>query len=239
MNSISKCLGLILILIIVISSLIMIEHVSAQSIPKPSVPEFTVNLEGPSFRRNTTYSLDSNTGQIVADIGYTNQYSIVVLTIKNQPFNPSYGSLYYNVQIKNQNTPYENWTVVTYNYGPNPKQTTDSDFTTILLQIEGQWGLHSLAGTQTDIQVQAMLGIFNHETGPISGGFVFKGVTSDWSNTKTITVPENIPISSPSPTSTPTVPEFPWLVILPLFAFVLCFTQVLKHRKTLSRIVSR
>jgi hypothetical protein len=208
MDSISKGFSLILVVILAVSSLIIVKPALAQSIPKPSVPEFTVHLVGPSFTRNTTYSLDSNTGQIVANIGYTNQYSYVILTIKNQPFDSSHGSLYYNVQIKNQNTPYRNWTIVTYD-GPKPKQFTDSDFTNISLRIEGQWSLASLAETQTDIQVQAMLGSFYY--GPSAGPpffsiWQFSGVTSDWSDTQTASIPANIPLSpTPAPSSsTPT-----------------------------------
>jgi hypothetical protein len=153
--------------------------------------------------------LDSNTGQIIADIGYTNEYTYLVLTIKNQPFGSSYGSLYYNVQIKNQNTPYKNWTVVTYD-GPNPQQTTDSDFTNISLAIGGQWGSPSLVGTQTDIQVQAMLGNFYYENGLFTGGFVFSGVTSPWSSIQTVNVPANVPLSPTSaPSSSPTLPSTP------------------------------
>jgi hypothetical protein len=202
----SKCATLLLIIVLTLSSLIMVESAFAQSIPKPSVPEFTVHLVGPSFTRNTIYSLDSNTGQIVANVGYTNKYSYVILTIKNQPFNPSYGSLYYNVQIKNQNTPYENWTVVTYD-GPNPKQTADSDFTNISLRIEGQWGVHSLAGTQTEIQVQAMLGDFYYGHSTFTSGFMFSGKTSDWSNTQTITIPANTPLSSTTSSPSSSTPD--------------------------------
>ena len=195
-----------IIVILAVSSLIMIKTAYAQTIPKPSAPTFTVQLVGPSFTRNTTYSLDSNTGQVIANVGYTNQYSYLVLTIKNQLFEPSYGSLYYNIRIKNQNTPYENWTVVTYANSPNPKQTTGFDFTNLSLTIDGQWGLNSLAGTQTDIQVQAMLGDFyyGHSTPPITSGFMFTGVTSDWSNTQNVIIPANTPLSStnsPSPSS--------------------------------------
>jgi hypothetical protein len=199
-----------------VSSLIMVESAFAQSAPKPSVPEFTLELVGPPFYVNTTYSLDPSTGQIVAKIGYTNEYSYVMLVIKNQPFNPSYGSLYYNVQIRNQNTPYQNWTVVSYD-GPNPLQTTDSEYTNISLRIDGQWGLPSIAGTQTDVQVQAMLGNFyyGHSNPPITSGFMFSGITSDWSSTQTVRIPANIPISStptpstsPAATPTPTPPNF-------------------------------
>lgn len=172
---------------------------------KPYIPEFTLELVNPPYYVNTTYSLDPNTGQIVAKIGYTNEYSYVMLVIKNQPFNPSYGSLYYNVQIRNQNTPYKNWTVVPYD-GPNPIQTTDSEYTNISLRIDCQWGLPSLAGTQTDIQVQAMLGDFyyGHSNPPMTSGFMFSGITSDWSSTQTVSIPANIPLSStPTPSTSP------------------------------------
>jgi hypothetical protein len=209
MNNMGKSFALILILIMAISglSLIMIRPASAQQsitpaptvpIPTPSVPQFTISLVGPPFVVNTTYSLNPNTGQIVAKIGYTNKYSAIVLTIGNQPFNPSYGSIYYNVQIKNQNTG-EKWTVVGWNGMTNPEQTTGSEYTNITLFVEGFAGYpESFAGTQTDIQVQAMLGTWGYsEDLPI-----FTGVTGGWSNTETVNVPANVPLSpTPAPSS--------------------------------------
>ena len=208
MGSISKSFPLLLIVLLAVSSLIMATPAFAQTptpstTPTPSVPQFTIQLVGPPITVNTTYSLDSNTGQIVANLGYTNQYSYVTLTIKNQPFDSSYGSLYYNVQLKNKNT-LENWTVVYYmNNVPNPEQTTDSDYTNISIYVELHWGVpFNLAGTQTDIQVQAQLGNWNYENGLFTGGYVFSGVTSPWSPTQTVIVPANIPLSpTPAPSS--------------------------------------
>jgi len=56
----SKSATLLLITVLVVSSLIIISSASAQSIPKPSVPEFTVA------------SKDQN--------------ETIIITIKNQPF---------------------------------------------------------------------------------------------------------------------------------------------------------
>ncbi|MCW4000007.1 MAG: hypothetical protein NWE93_07195 [Candidatus Bathyarchaeota archaeon] len=180
--------------------------VNAQaSIPKPSVPQFTVTFDGPSFTLNTTYHLDQNTGEVVADIGYTNQYSYLVLTIKNQQFDSSHGELYYQIQIKNQNTGHQ-WQNVTYD-GPNPKQTTNSEVTELTLSIQGQWGVPNLAGTQTEIQVRAMLGDFYYGHVYVFGGWMFSGETSDWSSTQSVSVPANVPLgstSTPSSMSTPT-----------------------------------
>jgi hypothetical protein len=53
---------------------------------------------------------------------------------------------------------------------------------------------------------------------------------SGWSNTQTITIPASSASGSPSPT--PTVPEFSWLVILPLCVALLFVAVKLKHRMT-------
>ena len=42
------------------------------------------------------------------------------------------------------------------------------------------------------------------------------------------------PTPSQTPTATPTVPEFSWLMILPLFAFMLSVAVILRHRKPTS-----
>ncbi|NLB74922.1 MAG: hypothetical protein GX799_00445 [Crenarchaeota archaeon] len=57
-------------------------------------------------------------------------------------------------------------------------------------------------GGQIDMQVIALIGIevpTDHQSGRV---YRFDGVTSDWSNTQTITMPE----SSSSPTPSPTAP---------------------------------
>jgi hypothetical protein len=58
-------------------------------------------------------------------------------------------------------------------------------------------------------------------------------VASGWSITQTVTTGQ----ASPTPTSTPTVPEFP-LTILPLFASMLFIPVILWHRKT-ANLISR
>ena len=175
------------------------------AIPKPSVPEFTVQLTGPAFTKNTTYILNSETGQIEAQLGYTNQYSYVTLLIKNQHFDSNYGSLYYDVKIKDHTA--QGWRSFYYD-GPNPNvQSTTSDFTNFTILIEN----YGLNGTETDIQVQAMLGSYSYGrdmSSPLPlGGYSFSGATSGWSSTQTIRVPANVqltPTQAPqSSTATP------------------------------------
>ncbi len=210
-----------LILILTASSLIMAKPAFAQtSIPTPTVPQFTVELVGPSYTSPTIYYLNQSSGQVAAQLGYTMGYSNAVVTIKNQPFtsyfNASVGkeiSFYYNIQIKAHNET-DDW-IDLYNpanYYPQP--SADSDYTNISIPVETyQVGSITIpTGTQTDIQVEAMIGyiytsfnVLAHPPGAVlSDGtvYAFVGETSSWSATQTVTVPANIPLSStPAPSS--------------------------------------
>ncbi len=216
MGSTSKGVSLLLVVILAVSCIIMVNPASAQTptaspvpIPRPSVPTFTVQLVGPPYTQPTTYQLDQNTGQIVANIGYSNEYSAVELTIKNQPLVFDYSNahligafgFYYNIQVKPHLS--DQWTDI-YNAYYGYLVPSNSEYTTTTINIEGQMGVGSLAGTQTDIHVQAMIGqIGRNGSDPPFFPYFFSGKASDWSNTQTINIPANTPLSanSPSPTS--------------------------------------
>jgi hypothetical protein len=197
----------VLLVVLLVSSLaiVCLSGAQAQTISKPSVPQFTMSFEGPSFLRNTTYQLDPNSGQVVADLGFTNQYTSIVLTIKNQPFDSSNGKLYYGIQIKNQNTGNQ-WKNVTYD-GPYPEQTPDSNNTILRLNIQSQWSLPSIAGLKTDIRIQAMLGNFYYGHVNILGGWLFSGQVSDWSGAQTAEVPANVQLTPTPPPNSSTNPS--------------------------------
>jgi hypothetical protein len=213
----SQGLTLILILTIAVSglSLFTVKPAKAQSTPQPSVPEFTLYLEGPNYIQNTTYSLDSNTGQIVAKIGYTNPYSYLEVHIKNQSPDNIYGNPYYNIRMKYHNS--TNWVEAYSIFSgldyPYPRQVNDSDFTDLGFSIEGTTVIGIVAGTQVDVQVEAIYGLVGPlnltSNSPLSPHWGWMtDSTSDWSNTQTISVPANVPLSptptlSSSPTSTP------------------------------------
>ena len=221
MGSSNKTFALILTLTIAISSLslITIKPSYAQDatpapsptpLPTPSVPEFTGQLVGPSVDVPTTYSLNQSSGQIVAQIGYTNEYSALNITIKNQPFthylSDYYGNiiqLMYNVRIKPHNG--DNWVEVYSPYNAYPIQS-NSDYTTISISIEGQMDspLGAIAGTKSDIQVEALIGYIHVVVIGFSTPWVFNGTESSWSNTQTLSIPANIPLSpTPAPSSSP------------------------------------
>ena len=246
MGSISKVFLVLLAGILLASSLMMIESVFAQSIPKPSVPEFTVVPSGPSFDIPPTYSFNSSTGLFDTNDGYHIQYSTVKIIIKNQPFsNQSVNDhFFYNVRIKPHNYPDSYW-IELFSAGADgyPIQTL-SNYTTIPLAVEGAQALGPIipTGATTDIQVEAMIGHIgrNNTMIPYPYPYVFFGETSGWSNTQTVTLPPKTAITaSPSPTPTPTVPELSWLAILPLSISLLSTAVLIRKRNLVMTVIKK
>jgi hypothetical protein len=100
----SKTVVLVLFPLLALSSLVMVGSVFAQSIPKPSVPEFTLKFANASYILTTT---NPYTGLDETEKVSNNSIEI---TISNQPFNyPDY-QIFYNVRVK----PHfgDNWTEV-------------------------------------------------------------------------------------------------------------------------------
>ena len=230
MSCLGKVFASVLILIIIISSLgiVIVEAANAQSIPKPSVPEFTSEIYG----------------------------SLLDLAIQNQPLVFQYGgSFYYNIQVKVHNTDrwtflysdarfqlannYTSQTLAQANNYTSQTLISVGNLTKDGLTIYTYPALEVPSDGQIDIQVEAMIGQWSND--------VFVGQSSDWSPTQTITIPASsnsptstIPASSTSPTSTipasstsptPTVSEFPTLIILPLFAVAILLSIVFIRKR--------
>ena len=214
MNCANKLFPLLLFLLLAISSLIIVESTFAQSIHKPSVPEFSLKL--------VDFSYDTRA---------------IELTIKNQPFvsyndNGQIISLHYNVHFKLHDS--DSWTAMYYCGDIFPTHSS-SDYTKLdyplplisssgssyylLRENGGNYNIMSQISfnEQIDFRVQAMEGYLMPSS--------FTGQTSDW-NVQTITI--SGVSTSPNPTSTPTAPEFSWFVILPLFVIVLSVAFVLR-----------
>jgi hypothetical protein len=186
-TSVSKLACLLLIAVLTLSSLTIIGSAFAQSIPKPSNPDFTVKAV-------------ANT---------------IEVTIKNQPLTPyensSYPSLYYMFRFKDHNTKDGFWDydpvyyVLPSTYGGYHK-ASDSEFTMVSLSLEG----HHFPSGQLDIQAIALVGNqypTNMQNGTVYG---FKGEISGWSNYQTLTIDEN-----PSSLTEPSVFQTSiWLAII-------------------------
>lgn len=185
-----KISSLLLILILVVLSLIIVESVFAQSIAKPSIPEFTATLiSSPSESQSINRTIE--------------------LAIKNQPI-----ISFYNVRMRVNDG---DW-IPLYPNNSVPIQSTD-EFT-VLSYRSGHLGVESQyhfgyraenlsASDKVDFQVQAMVGSIHRVFNPNATNqlemypYVFSGETSDWSNTQTITMPEEANSDSET-TSTPT-----------------------------------
>jgi hypothetical protein len=206
MDRLVKHLSLFLVVILAVSSLLMFLPVKTETIPKPSVPEFTVR-----FVENSYNQIQNKT---------------IELAIINQPFTSFYVSsndttkLYYQVQVKSFSS---YWYYINYGYyGPdNPyfSANTGQEYTLLTFGLTGNNGSGSSgllnlaipAGGKADFKVQAFIGYYNKTYNGMPFGenytYTFTGQSSEWSTTQTITIPAS---TSPSPT----IPEFPITVSL-------------------------
>jgi hypothetical protein len=212
----SKRPALLLIVILAVSSFTMVESAFAQSITKPSVPEFTLQYVDNSYDvpPKTTTTTDPYTNEtITATIpGYHVENKTVEATINN-----NIGASYYNFKYKGSYT--DKWNY--YPFDPNaslpyflsdsysvPYKASTSSYT--VAALPPYFFKDVPDGGKVDVQVQALFGDFRAEPfGHIflplpTYDFYFEGTTSDWNNTQTLTISESqTPTSLPTPTSTP------------------------------------
>ena len=261
MGSFSKKFSLLLVVILAVSSLIMVESAAAQTIPKPNVPSFTVNIVDQSYDvpATSTSHTDPYTGKttITNVPGYHVTNKSIELKIKNQLFTPytdtngNYIGLYYNISTKPH---YGNdWTYYPDSYLEYP--ASSSDYTVKNFGFSGYSNFASphlgyvTPGGEVDFRIQAMIGYTHNEwvsmnlpDHPLAGGLVtmFTGQSSGWSNTQTITIPDISASASPNPTPlttntmaspTPTVPEAPSWTIPLLPVIMLASAGLLVYHK--------
>ena len=167
-----------LITVLTVSSLVMFGCAFAESIPKPSVPEFSVELA---------------------------ENKSIEVAIKNQPFTPYEMqdldghnwtvNFFYNIRIKGPFT--EDWIEL---YNPSDgyiRQNSESEYTvrayTLMENTDTVLGTKMIRLPDEgliDFQVEAMIGYLDREVIiPVPGtGYIFIGETSGWSTTQTLAV---------------------------------------------------
>jgi hypothetical protein len=229
-----KPLVLLLVVAMAASSLLMVDSVSAQSISKPSVPEFTVELTDYSYdvQATVTSQTDPIDGQIktVTTPGYHVKNGTLTVTIKNQPFTIYYNDdgfpvkLYYHICMKGHSE--TDWRCSGQNnsFGQMYFVAENSSYTTCdsnyFCSSLGDKNVEGIAGYpvdgKVDVQVEALIGyldVINIDPGslvvrPDDLVYAYFGENSGWSNTQTITIDENTAASDPSPfQSTPQTSE--------------------------------
>jgi hypothetical protein len=263
MGRTSNGVSLLFVVIFAVSSLMMAESAFAQSIP--SVPEFiSAVLSDHSYDVPPTYGIDQYTGKtVVKQEGYHVDNKSVEFTIRNQPFTPYTDSngnhigKYYNFRSKGvygtewSYYPFAPSGTTTRRYGgfgnPNNVETpellsaSNSEFTTISVEQYYLVMGNISVGGQVEFQVQALVGYMYADDYMLAGHvYVFRGVTSDWSNSRIVTygqapnptsTPSNFTYASTNPSPTPIIPELSLLVVVPLIVGMFFIAVVLRHRK--------
>ena len=204
MGFLSKSLASVLILTVALSSacLLMVKPANAQTTPSPSMPQFRLSLQG-----------------------WTNNY-YVQIDINNQPFTTNGSNqLYYFIQLKDHNSSDNNWLI-----SPQIEQQIYlTDITHLLIPSFKMPHTPFIVptGTLVDFQVEAVISNINGSESSQSSG---------WSPTQTIYVPANVPTATPStstpiPTPTTIVPEFPSWIIPLIFAVMITVTGLVVYFK--------
>jgi hypothetical protein len=260
MGKIGKTFALFLTLIIAMSCLTTLaKPVSAQTIPKPSVPEFNVTLIDSSYDIPPSSTVNPYNGQVITEAGRHIESRTIQLSIKNQPFTPflikeQYGdrTVYLHHEIRWKGHFEKDWH---QNYYPLDEyfalSLEDARLKTeySLFSYKGEYSSAGWSGlgptlppdAQVDFQVKALIGYVSRYAVPGTSGWAFNGEESDWSNTQAITIGETSASTSPSPipsstqntipTPTPTVPEFPFIIVIAIIIAVLTLTVSVFKRK--------
>jgi hypothetical protein len=203
----------------------------AQS-PKPSAPKFTIQFP------------NDDTIQIVIQNQAFTSSSSVNLIMYYYRVKDHYGQQWIEARSEGQLQSNSTATLITIPplAGSVPKGSPFDPFMNNFLNNS----------TVLDFQIQAKTGYYlvTQKPGympgipPVGPGDGYSEITfndsetSAWSNTVTVDLKDKIMLSpSPTlpnfgPTSSPTVPEFSWLMIPPLFIFVLSIAVIVSARKT-------
>lgn len=208
---------LLLILSFLLSSLMTVNFTLA-TIPKPAIPEFTLEFVDESYDVAATYEIDPYTGENVTHPGYHVPRTVFEMKIENQPFVHYYDEesewnigLYYNIRMKGSYS--EDW-IELYRPSDGYPHQSDTEYTVIPLGTLGGTGLSVVTNAKmidvpskgkADFQVEAMIGYVHRGYDPNATEqlsmfpWVFTGETSGWSNTQTLTISDS---STPFPSPT-------------------------------------
>ena len=217
----SKRLILALTIILALSIAAVTSNVSALPAPTASVPEFTVMFMDGSYTIPASTSIDPSTGKTVINPAQYVNNKTIQISIKYESKAVAFQE--YDIRLKNHNI--QEWTNIT-----SIRADPQAEYTIFTFAIAGNNATGNFtdyldkvsAGDTVDFQVQEELWIRR-----TSGGWEFwtwkidyeLWKESDWSPTQTVTIIES------------SVPEFSWLIIIPLFLSVLSIVVLIRKRK--------
>jgi hypothetical protein len=219
-----RCLLILFMVTAAVSSLLIVQPTYAQS-SKPSPPEFTIQMPNDStiqlIIQNQAFTNSSSVNAIVYYYRVKDHYSQQWVINRN-----------YLLQSDSQTT--------TFTIPPHP-----GDFRDYLFPPNNLLNNSSLL----DFQVQAVTGYYlvTYVDGQMPGTPIQtdgyseitfdESETSDWSSTRTITIDSS---TSSSPTQTapdnsmepsPSVPEFPFLLVIPFLLSAIAIALIVKMKK--------
>ena len=227
----SKITVLILFALLLLSSLVMVGSVFAQSVPKPSVPKFALKYVDYSYDvpSNTISTTDPYTNETTTTTvpGYHVKNFTIEVAVTNQLFpstiNGNTTNLYYNVQTKGhfEEDWYSPYSFSIDSGSSGGLQGAPAYFISLPSQSSSKYTVLSFpansypSGGLVDFQVEAVLGYQYSYDNYFYGGdyhilpvrvntFVYHA--SGWSETQTLTIDESQALTltpSPEPTFTP------------------------------------
>jgi hypothetical protein len=174
MGSISNSFSLLLVVILAVSSLMIVESASAQSIAKPSVPVFTIETVSFPYDVPTTHSIDPYTGKDITHPGYHVENKTIEIRIKNQSFS---GPIFYNIRFKGHFS--QDWAYYRLHNGSSDGNLMqDNNVAYTLVPIDAYLPSEGLV----DFQIEALTGYEHGISEPFGTPRVITGETSGWSN---------------------------------------------------------
>jgi hypothetical protein len=245
MGRLGKYFTLCLVVIFAVSILLMVIPVKAETIPKPSVPEFAVRIVSNPYLVPQEDLTDPYTGHVTIYPSHISENKSIVVTVKNQQFvstqlsDGNWTRLYYNLRFEGHFTQ-NDWSyypVIPVD-GPGSAyiDASQSEFTTIPIP---KYMLPATYpnGTQIDFQVQALIGYDKSTYAPsmtpgqqVYTGSIFTGESSDWSPSETLIFGD--PLNA-SPIPSPTVPEFPITLSLVAVLFAVSLLLIISKKSNL------
>jgi hypothetical protein len=215
MGRISKTFAISLTLLVATSCLIMpaVEPAKGQTIPKPSVPEFTLKYIDNDNIENRT----------------------IDVIIENQPFTPTLLSngniteLRYDVVAENRFNPI----IKVLEKLPLQDSSSASNQTVVTRGGLGVWQIDG----KINFKVKAEVGYRTYDANAKPGVYGFIAIEqSDWSPTQTISIPDGAVTIANSPTPSPPVPELPLIAVFSLFVVIALITIFYKKENVPKRL---
>jgi hypothetical protein len=182
---VSKIANLLLIAVLTLLSLTIVGFAFAQSISKPSIPEFTAEFVDHSYIVPASTTIDPYNGEQITHPSYTVENKTIDITIKNQPIvrPDNYTNLFYNIREKGY---FEgNWSElfhITNKTNDNAlHRQSGSEYTVISIPDTFP------QGGKVDFQVEAVIATA-HPFWSGSNFGIWTWEESGWSNTQTVIV---------------------------------------------------